>query len=77
MKMEYTTYFVDGSSGMTTIEKPAGAHPDSICALQEGVRVAEMGGGKVVSRLGRSNVVAGVILDDGLLSRSEILSRQW
>jgi hypothetical protein len=41
MKVQLTTYYADGSSGITEIEKPAGAHPDSISVLAEGLLVAE------------------------------------
>lgn len=78
MKLQLTTYFEDGSSGMTEIEKPAGAHPDSIMVIAEGLLEAEKTG-KRVSRIGRSKVnpfsspKTGLVIDDNLVTREEAL----
>src|SRR3989344_6926040 len=50
MKIEMTVFYEDGTSGVIEFEKPAGAHPDSISALTEGVRVAEGCGKRVQNR---------------------------
>lgn len=70
MKKEYVVYFTDGSSEMVEIELPAGAHPDSPCALQEVVKSAEYTG-KTVSKAGRHVIFGGKILSN-LISRETI-----
>lgn len=78
MEVQYTTYFEDGTSGITKLEKPPGAHPDSLLALIEGLLVAEKTGKKVL-RIGRSKVNAlsvapnPLVIDDDLRTREQIL----
>ena len=77
MKVRYTVYWEDGSSGIIEIEKPAGSHPDSISALAEGVRAAESCG-KRVAKIGRSKINplskpgGPLVIDDNLLTREYI-----
>ncbi|MSU55386.1 MAG: hypothetical protein EXS46_02485 [Candidatus Taylorbacteria bacterium] len=74
MKLGLTTYYEDGSSGITKIKKPAGAHPDSIMVIAEGILAAEKTG-KRVSKIGRlkvnpfSNPKTGLVIDDNLVTR--------
>lgn len=72
MQIEYTVYYVDGSSSIISINKPAGAHPDSPVSLYEGVIQAEKTG-KTVEKIGRSQFYRGKILSD-LLDRSYIIN---
>ena len=72
MEVTYTVYFSDGSSGIVTCEKPAGAHPDSPKALLAGITNAEITG-KFVARIGRSMHVRGVLLDNTLETRDDVL----
>jgi uncharacterized protein YbbC (DUF1343 family) len=78
MKLQLATYFDDDTSGITEIEKPPGAHPDSILVVAEGLLEAEKFG-KRVSRIGRSTVnpfsVPGLpfVLDEQLSTREDIL----
>ena len=41
MKVKLTVFYDDDSSGIIEIENPAGAHPDSLATLVEGVITAE------------------------------------
>lgn len=75
MIVNYTTYFEDGTSDVTAIEKPAGAHPDSVAAVRAAIKEAERAG-KRVARIGRSRVAFGKIIDTGVHSRSE-WERLW
>ena len=78
MKVNLTVYYEDNSSEIIEIEKPRGAHPDSIGTIAKGVLVAEKTG-KRVSKIGRSkmnpfSIPAGKpVIDDNLLSRKEVL----
>jgi hypothetical protein len=78
MKIGLTTYYEDGTSGITEIERPAGAHPDSIMVIAEGLLAAEKQG-KRVARIGRSKVNpcsrpgTRLIIDDNLVTRDEAL----
>lgn len=71
MTITYTVYFTDGTSGTVTIERPAGAHPDSNMALAAAVLEAERTG-KRVSRLGRSRYGDGMFLDIGFVRRDSL-----
>lgn len=55
MKIQLTTHFEDGTSGITEFEKPPGTRPDSIVVIAEGLLEAEKTG-KKVARIGRSKV---------------------
>lgn len=78
MKMQLTVYYDGGSSGIIEFEKPAGAHPDSINAIAEGLLVAEKTG-KRVSKIGRSKVnpfsspKTGLVIEDNLFTRDQVL----
>lgn len=78
MRLALTVYYDDGSSGIVEIEKPAGAQPDSILAIVEGLLEAEKGG-KTVSRIGRSNVNpfstpgSALVIDNSLVTRAAAL----
>ncbi|HSX25108.1 MAG TPA: hypothetical protein VLG69_04035 [Candidatus Andersenbacteria bacterium] len=81
MKVDLTVYYTDGSSGIVTIEKPPGAHPDSIATLFEGVAEAERSG-KEVSKIGRSKVnpfsapPGPLVIDDNLVTRAEVFGQR-
>lgn len=78
MKLQLTTYYEDGSSEITEIEKPAGAHPDSMMVIAEGLLAAEKSG-KKVSRIGRSKINpfsspnTKLVIDDNLITRDQVL----
>ena len=55
MKVKLLVCFEDGSSEIVEIEKSAGAHPDSIATIVDGILEAEKFG-KQVSKIGRSKI---------------------
>ncbi len=73
MQIDYTVYYIDGSSSIVSIDKPAGAHPDSLLSLYDGVVQAEKTG-KTVEKIGRGQFFRGKILSD-LLDRSYIIKQ--
>lgn len=78
MKVQFTTYFEDGTSGITEFEKPPGYHPSSIGVMAFGVLEAEKTG-KTVARIGISKVNpysspgAKLVINEDLLTREEVL----
>ena len=80
MKVQLTVYYEDGSSGIIEIEKPPGAHPDSVMVTAEGLLAAEANG-KRVSRIGRSKVNpfskpgGPLVIDDQLSTRQSVLEQ--
>lgn len=74
MKKKYTVYFTDGSSNIIEIEKPAGAHPDSPCALKEVLTCAEHTG-KTVTRAGRPIFFKGKIIEKYFMTREDIIKK--
>lgn len=78
MKVKLTVYYEDGSSGIIEIDKPAGAHPDSIVTAAEGLLVAERSG-KRVTKIGRSEINPfsklgrPLVIDDHLVTRQQVL----
>lgn len=78
MKVNLTVFYEDDSSDIIEIEKPAGAHPDSVMTAAEGLLVAEQTG-KRVARIGRSKVNpfskpnGPLVIDDNLLTRQDVL----
>lgn len=77
MKIELTVHYTDGTSGIIYIEKPSGAHPDSIMTMMAGVQEAEING-RVVSKIGRSKVnpfsVPGkpLVIEDNFVTRDKV-----
>lgn len=78
MKVKLTVFYEDESSGIIEIEKPAGAHPDSILVAVEGLLVAEQTG-KRVTKIGRSKANpfsrpgGSLVIDDNLVTRQQVL----
>ncbi len=77
MKVKLTVFYEDNSSGIIEIEKPAGAHPDSVLTAAKGISVAEQSG-KRVARIGLSKVNpfskpdGPLVIDDNLLTRQDV-----
>lgn len=72
MKIKYTVYYKDGSSGIVEIEKPPGAHPDSMMALKVGIKEAEFTG-KTVDRIGRTRIAFGKFIDLDFVDRDRVM----
>ncbi|HTE48614.1 MAG TPA: hypothetical protein VK675_01775 [Candidatus Paceibacterota bacterium] len=78
MKLQLVTLFEDGSSGITEIERPAGALPDSILVIAEGLLAAEKSGIKV-SKIGLAKInpfsspQTKLVIEDNLVSRDQAL----
>lgn len=81
MKVKLTVYYEDGTDGVIEIEKPAGAHPDSVMTAATGLIKAEKTG-KRVAKIGRSKAYDyssptsphNLFIDDGLvIPRQKVL----
>lgn len=78
MKLKLTTYFRDGTSGITEIENPPGANPDSIVVIAVGLLEAEKTGKRVL-KIGRTMIDPfskpsnPVIIEDNLITREHAL----
>ncbi len=70
MKIDWTVYYEDGSSGVVGCEKPPGAHPESLAAVMPAIHNAERTG-KVVRTIGRSVLVRGHLIDRNMVARQD------
>lgn len=62
MKMSLTVYYQDGSSGIVEFEKPPGAHPESVLAINACLRAARFTG-KEPARICNTYGYAGMLMD--------------